>query len=120
MFARTGIEPSAGAETNFQLPDKLAAGTYWWRSKADDGANSSQYSAAKSFQVLADVILAPGAARAMTQTTERVVAIGTSTGGTQALEAVLTALPRVSLNGDYQLSTSDWNPSSGRSTPDPQ
>ena len=34
-------------------------------------------------------------AAAMAQTTERVVAIGTSTGGTQALEAVLTALPRV-------------------------
>jgi len=32
---------------------------------------------------------------AMLQTTERVVAIGTSTGGTQALEQVLTALPRV-------------------------
>ena len=32
---------------------------------------------------------------AMIQTTERVVALGTSTGGTQALEAVLTALPRV-------------------------
>jgi two-component system chemotaxis response regulator CheB len=44
----------------------------------------------------ADVILAPGSARAMSQTTERVVAIGTSTGGTQALEEVLTALPRVS------------------------
>jgi two-component system chemotaxis response regulator CheB len=43
----------------------------------------------------ADVILAPAAARAMIQTTERVVAIGTSTGGTQALEEVLTALPRV-------------------------
>ena len=43
----------------------------------------------------ADVILAPGSSRAMTQTTERVVAIGTSTGGTQALEEVLTALPRV-------------------------
>ena len=34
--------------------------------------------------------------RAMSRTTERVVAIGTSTGGTQALEEVLTALPRVS------------------------
>jgi two-component system, chemotaxis family, protein-glutamate methylesterase/glutaminase len=42
----------------------------------------------------ADVILPP-ATRAMTQTTERVVALGTSTGGTQALEEVLTALPRV-------------------------
>ena len=44
----------------------------------------------------ADVILAPAGPRAMTATTERVVALGTSTGGTQALEEVLTALPRVS------------------------
>lgn len=43
----------------------------------------------------ADAIL-PAASQAMAQTTERIVAIGTSTGGTQALEMVLTALPRVS------------------------
>lgn len=44
----------------------------------------------------ADAVLPPGGHGAMTQTTERVVAIGTSTGGTQALEQVLTALPQVS------------------------
>jgi two-component system chemotaxis response regulator CheB len=33
---------------------------------------------------------------AMSHTTDKVVAIGTSTGGTQALEMVLTSLPRVS------------------------
>lgn len=44
----------------------------------------------------ADAILAPAAGQAMAETTDRVVAIGTSTGGTQALETVLTALPRVS------------------------
>ncbi len=48
----------------------------------------------------AKVVLGPEAesspAQAMAQTTERIVAIGTSTGGTQALEVVLTALPRVS------------------------
>ncbi len=43
----------------------------------------------------ADVILPPQGARALDRTTERVVAIGTSTGGTQALEQVLTELPRV-------------------------
>jgi two-component system chemotaxis response regulator CheB len=31
----------------------------------------------------------------LTETTDRLVAIGTSTGGTQALEAVLSALPRI-------------------------
>lgn len=43
----------------------------------------------------ADAMMAP-ATGAMTQTTAQIVAIGTSTGGIQALEAVLTALPRVS------------------------
>jgi two-component system chemotaxis response regulator CheB len=47
----------------------------------------------------ADVILAPATvaseSRALTQTTEQVIAIGTSTGGTQALEEVLVNLPRV-------------------------
>lgn len=36
-----------------------------------------------------------GPAIAMAETTDKVVAIGASTGGTQALEAVLVALPRV-------------------------
>ncbi|MFN0301068.1 MAG: chemotaxis response regulator protein-glutamate methylesterase [Burkholderiales bacterium] len=43
----------------------------------------------------ADAILAPPSGRAMVQTTESVVAIGTSTGGTLALEEVLTRLPRI-------------------------
>lgn len=46
-------------------------------------------------KLTADAMLSKGGAVAMSRTTERVVAIGTSTGGTQALEEVLTALPRV-------------------------
>jgi len=42
----------------------------------------------------ADAILAAPTGSQMFQTTERIVAIGTSTGGTQALEAILTKLPR--------------------------
>ncbi|MGZ8159144.1 MAG: protein-glutamate methylesterase/protein-glutamine glutaminase [Methylobacter sp.] len=45
-------------------------------------------------KLTADAIL-PATFHAMAETTDRVVAIGTSTGGTQALEVVLTALPRV-------------------------
>lgn len=45
-------------------------------------------------KLTADAILPPPT-HAMVQTTDTVVAIGTSTGGTQALEAVLTRLPRV-------------------------
>ena len=44
----------------------------------------------------ADVVLAPPGKSAMVATTEKVVAIGTSTGGTQALEVVLKGLTRLS------------------------
>jgi two-component system chemotaxis response regulator CheB len=47
-------------------------------------------------KLTADAILPPAPdTRSPLKTTERVVAIGTSTGGTLALEEVLTALPRV-------------------------
>jgi two-component system chemotaxis response regulator CheB len=45
-------------------------------------------------KLTADAIL-PASSQAMLTTTDHVVAIGTSTGGTQALESVLTALPRL-------------------------
>ena len=45
-------------------------------------------------KLTADAV-APTPLGAMAQTTERIVAIGTSTGGTLALEALLTQLPRV-------------------------
>jgi len=45
----------------------------------------------------ADVMISPGSATAMAKTTDQLIAIGTSTGGTQALEAVLTKLPSTCL-----------------------
>jgi two-component system chemotaxis response regulator CheB len=44
-------------------------------------------------KLTADAMLSPATNRALVRTTDQVVAIGTSTGGTQALEAVLTTLP---------------------------
>ncbi|GAB6196969.1 protein-glutamate methylesterase/protein-glutamine glutaminase [Lysobacter xanthus] len=41
-------------------------------------------------------VTAPASAASLARTTDRIVAIGASTGGTQAIERVLTALPRVS------------------------
>lgn len=43
----------------------------------------------------ADAMLAPPGTARLGQTSEQIIAIGTSTGGTQALEVVLTALPRI-------------------------
>ncbi|CAG0973340.1 Protein-glutamate methylesterase/protein-glutamine glutaminase [Burkholderiales bacterium] len=42
----------------------------------------------------ANAEVSPSSLQAMAKTTETVVAVGTSTGGTQALEILLTALPR--------------------------
>ena len=55
---------------------------------------SNKVSAPVAKKFNADVML-DKVTTAMTQTTESIVAIGTSTGGTQALEVVLTALPKV-------------------------
>ena len=48
-------------------------------------------------KLTADAVIAPGAPTAMARTTDQLIAIGTSTGGTQALEAVLTRLPATCL-----------------------
>lgn len=47
-------------------------------------------------KLTADAMLKAPADSAMLRTTERIIAIGTSTGGTTALEKVLTQMPRVS------------------------
>ncbi len=60
VFARTGVEPNAAGVTQFQLPDKLAAGTYWWRTRAGGWReHGSRIRPTKSFKVLAEVVLAP-------------------------------------------------------------
>ena len=45
-------------------------------------------------KLTADSVILPSGLAPMSETTDRVIAIGTSTGGTQALEYVLTRLPR--------------------------
>lgn len=62
--------------------------------KAAARANMRQLGKSAPPRLGADAII-PAGQPAMARTTERVVAIGTSTGGTQALEHVLTVLPRV-------------------------
>jgi hypothetical protein len=47
-----------GGRTYYQLPQALPAGyTYYWRTKANDGANSGPYSDAVSFTVVPPVVI---------------------------------------------------------------
>jgi len=56
---------------------------------------STEASVKPQAKLTADAVLAKPTS-AMKQTTQQIVAIGTSTGGTQALESILVRLPRVS------------------------
>lgn len=52
-----------GGRTTYQLPSALPAGyTYYWRLKANDGANSGPYSEAQSFTIVPPVVIDPPAA----------------------------------------------------------
>ena len=53
VATREGVEPGSDGKTTYRLPDALAPDrTYFWRSKAIDGANESAYSEAVSFKVV--------------------------------------------------------------------
>lgn len=65
VFVREGITPGEGGRTSLRLPDPLASGrTYYWRSRAQDGANTGPYSAVASFNVFTPVVIGEPVARA--------------------------------------------------------
>jgi hypothetical protein len=60
VLAKGGFAPGQGAETTFVVPDRLSSNAvYFWRVKADDGANASAFSQAAQFTVYTVVIYDP-------------------------------------------------------------
>jgi hypothetical protein len=58
LFERAGIAPGEGGRTALRLPDSLPPGrSYFWRVRAEDGANTGPFSAAASFEVFTPVVL---------------------------------------------------------------
>lgn len=58
VYARSGVPPGDNGRTNVQI-DRLDLGrAYYWRAKADDGANASQFSSSQ-FEVLPKPLLTP-------------------------------------------------------------
>ena len=56
VFARSGVAPGEGGRTSVQI-DRLELGRpYYWRARAEDGANASTYSSA-GFEVLPRALL---------------------------------------------------------------
>jgi hypothetical protein len=58
VFVRDSITPGDGGRTSLRLPDALATGrTYYWRARAQDGANTGDYSAAANFNVFTPIVI---------------------------------------------------------------
>jgi hypothetical protein len=58
VFTREGIAPGTSGRTQLRLPEALAPErTYYWRSKAEDGANASDWGALAFFNVYTPVVV---------------------------------------------------------------
>jgi hypothetical protein len=58
VFTRDSIPPGDSGRTALKLPDALATGrTYYWRARAQDGANTGAYSAAVNFNVFTPIVI---------------------------------------------------------------
>lgn len=69
VHAADRVTPGAGGRTTYRLPEPLGAGfTYYWRSRALDGANTGPYSAVSTFTVIPPVVIGAPTAVAPTGT----------------------------------------------------
>ena len=54
------LAPGADGRTSYRLPNPLASGnTYYWRTRAQDGANTGPYSGVFQFQIVDPVVINP-------------------------------------------------------------
>jgi len=58
VFSRDGVAPGEGGRTSVRLPDRLAPErSYFWRVRAQDGANTGPYSPAANFDVFTPIVI---------------------------------------------------------------
>jgi hypothetical protein len=58
VYSQNGIEPAGDGQNRLTLPAKLQPGrTYFWRLRADDGANASEWSPGVRFDVLQPIVI---------------------------------------------------------------
>jgi hypothetical protein len=60
VFVRDDVAPGDGGRTSLRLPDRLAPErSYFWRARAQDGANTGPYSAPAAFDVFTPIVISP-------------------------------------------------------------
>jgi len=101
VFDRAGFEkPATGARISFRLPDRLPKGVYYWRVRAEDGANNSDWSAPNAFEALDQVVVNPPTPQAP-MNNERV----TSRNPLLTVTNAVASGPHKALQYQFQLAT---------------
>lgn len=60
VFVREDVTPGDGGRTSLRLPDRLAPErSYYWRARAQDGANTGPFSAPGAFDVFTPIVINP-------------------------------------------------------------
>src|SRR5206468_13027365 len=60
VFVSEGDTPGEGGRTSLRLPDRLAPErSYYWRARAQDGANTGPYSTPGAFDVFTPIVINP-------------------------------------------------------------
>ena len=58
LYAREGIAAGEGGRTSLRMSDSLQSGrTYYWRARAEDGANAGPFAAAMVFEVFTPIVI---------------------------------------------------------------
>jgi len=58
VFARDSVAPGDGGRTSLRLPDPLAPErSYFWRARAEDGANTGSFTSAIGFDVFTPIVI---------------------------------------------------------------
>src|SRR6516164_9066071 len=59
LFSQTGVAAGTSGQTTFRLPSSLSADhTYYWRARAEDGANTGDFAAPANFKVFTAITIA--------------------------------------------------------------
>lgn len=87
------LKPRMGVAEHLTEAKMMIRETVKGAAKARLGARRQSRPVSPAEKLTADAVLPPPTGRAMSRTTEMVVCIGASTGGTEALREVLEALP---------------------------
>jgi hypothetical protein len=60
LYTNPRVDPADGQQTSLTIDVRLGAeATYYWRVKADDGANASDYSAVAHFDIVVPIVVDP-------------------------------------------------------------